>query len=381
MTKDLLERHIAQRPPSGAKPVWAEIQRTLAQKGEIVVPMPELDSLRDTHAPQGQQSWAPWLYRAAVAALVVGIGAVLISNVGGQTNISPADQNVEQPFIRTGNEPLPAPYAIGDRPLFNVTQPRSPLFDADDVFGEGELIEHNVRPDELWQQVVVYAESDTAFDGPIFVLEFDSRQSRSGFAFRGIHIDDAEQNGFVDLVEETPDGGVALPPESGLIEVARMSRAELWDATTSWWFSFGNLDQSFNIGAQAMDNPTPWLEISTVLSDGASARPIEIEPLGISGVELVTVDLHPLSALWVEDGFLYTLTGFATGDRTADALDELQRIDRSTWVANTQAALAGEVVPDDPLSDTEWLILIGGPLLLFVLWRFRPKPRLDSSPA
>lgn len=370
MTRDLLERRIDRSQPRGAESVWGDVQQTLARNAVLPVVEAEPTPLATSDASTRERTAGLWLYRAAMAVVVAGIAAVAISLfAGGGTTSADLSQNLEPPPSRTGDEPLPAPYAIGDRPLWFVEQPSSALFDADDLFGDSQTVSP-ATPDS--REIVMYAQNDTAFDQGVFRLEFTPGRPENSFSYSWINLEEEQAAQIADLVEATPEGGFALSSESGLVEVARMLTESLWDHSRDWRFVFGDLNESFTLQARGMDDPSIWVAVAQGGGTQLDASEVEVGALGVTGVELQW-DQIDRKVLWVEDGFLYILTGWEPSADLDDAVDDLQAILTPSWIANVQAALAGEVVPKQSFPARDWAILIGGPVILYAMWRFRPR--------
>ena len=314
MSTDLLERRAERGQARGAANVWANAQ------------MP---------AEQPEHPKGSWFFRFAVAALVVVAGnAALLALAGGSTidtagQLTDATQQASEadvPDIRDF-EPLPAPYLFDGQELVTKSQPSVPGADERNVF----VVESDpVIPSD--EELVVFAESPTAFDGPIFVL---GPERGNGVDVAGVNMSSEERTAIGDLLVRV-DSQWTLPPESGLVEVARFTSADFLTSAT-WAFSFGVLrdtegnqpvepHQAFLV-ARPMENPTPWNAIAEIATRNETTSIEQIRPDTLDGtvLEVTTQTGSNDRAVWTDDEFVYVLD-------EAAALRDLRIADRQEWI-------------------------------------------------
>lgn len=336
MSTALLERRAERGVPRGSANIWAELHAL----------GPE---------PQPPKS-STWGFRIAVAALaaVVGFGVFgITNNTTTETTDFAAPVDGDTPIV--SDDPLPEPYLANGLALRLVAQPDDPDFDADDLFGEPGTLPP--AKTDANNEIIVFAQGDDAFDGPIFGIEILEDGTTDSWSANLSAVEFAELD--ASLTEE--EGRWMLPAENGLSQVAQFQTQPELRRSQQWDFGFVDTEslESVILLANPIDEAGQWVNIAAFLS--GTSEPSVAESITIDGVDEpgIRIQRDPrdkdfdgvqaqvdegVVVLWETGDFSYTLSSqvsFVTPEGFGDVdlgLATLESGDRESWISAVSAS-------------------------------------------
>lgn len=324
---ELLQRRAERGTPRGPDVVWA--------------------AARSSHSP-GQKfpnrrpGPSAVLFRVALVAWTVGLGAIVYTKVNGDMPLATARSESERAPTES-TEPLPEPLLVDGMTLERVSRPHDPDFDGDDILDDLGLTRGEVTHfgEESPERSVVFADPEDPYDNPIVGLTL---LEGGGFRPWSANTGDTPLTDFTSQLVQV-DGEWTMPEESGLVEVARLEAGSSYDNLMfGWQFDFGNGNDNFILQAETIPQatePSVWVWVAR-LSQGADRPPTigEIDVLDHQGIliDLGRADEPSDEVVWAADDFVYRLTADTVQDNTAVSRSagpeaaRLQLVDRADWV-------------------------------------------------
>ncbi len=341
---DLLQRRAERGTPRGADTVWATAQ------------LSDSSDSSGTKSPRRGPDRSVVLLRVALLAWIVGLGAIVYTNVTGGTSLhTPLSQSEPTPTEST--EPLPEPLLVDGMTLEQVSRPFDPDFDGDDVlddlgFTRGEVTTFGEDQPERW---VVFADPDDPYDNPIVGL---SLLDGGGFRPWSANTGDTPLTDFTSQLVQV-DGEWTIPEESGLVEVARFDDSPFDNLKFGWQFDFADGNDNVTLQAETHpdgDEPSVWVWVAR-LSQGAD-QPLTIDEIEVLDHHGIRIDLGQADEpadqiIWVAGDFVYRLTADNVQSNTAvprsasPEATRLQLVERAEWVEavnRTERATTAQVV-------------------------------------
>jgi hypothetical protein len=325
---ELLQRRAERGTPRGPDAVWATAQLSGAS-----------DST-GTKSPRRGPDRSVLLLRVALLAWIVGLGAVVYTNVTGGTSLD-TPRSESEPAPTESTEPLPEPVLVDGMTLERVSRPFDPDFDGDDTLGvNGVRVDASSLGEEQRERSVVFADPDDPFDNPIVGLTL---LDGGGFRPWSANTGDTPLTDFTSQLVQV-DGEWTMPDESGLVEVARFDDNPYDNLRFGWQFDFANGDDNVILQAETRpdgDEPSVWVWVAR-LSQGPDQPLIiaEIDVLDHRGIRIDRgqADEPTDEVVWVADDFVYRLTADNVQGNTAvqrsasPEASRLQLVDRADWV-------------------------------------------------
>ena len=330
---DLLQRRAERGTPRGSDIVWAAAQSSQSPDQKF--------------RNRGPGSSAV-LFRVAIVAWTVGLGAIVYEKVNGDLPLATARSETESAAAES-TEPLPEPLLIDGMTLERVSRPHDPDFDGDDLLDDLGLTRGEVTHfgEQSPERSVVFADPEDPYNNPIVGLNL---LEGGGFRPWSANTGDTPLTDFTSQLVQV-DGEWTMPEESGLVEVARLEAGSSYDNLMfGWQFDFGNGNDNVILQAETIPlaiEQTVWVWVAR-LSQGADQPPTigEIDVLSHQGVliDLGRADEPSDEVVWAADDFVYRLTADTVQDNTAvsrSAAPEttrLQLVDRADWVEAVKQA-------------------------------------------
>lgn len=339
MTNDLLERRAERGTPRGAANVWANAQ----------TPPPPI--------PEGTN----WAFRMALAGFIglLTLGLIAISRPASDeldTVNDPTQQEQPAPTSTTSSEPLPASLGIDGMEFSSVSRPEHPDFDADDLFGAGVPFDRPAQFDSVVRNIF-YADPAAPFEGPIFAfVVFEDGE----FVPLAANMSAEEVATMTERV--VVSGGTPTLPNSGLEVVADFDSRTFDSGEFRWGFNFTSEEELVDLRAQTSpdDQVTVWhwlAELLPTAGEDERASLDGVEVLDHSGVRVDYSTGTRNEVLWVDGDFAYLLQSATSEHLATDFAPRVQAIDRVEWVENVQASPSVVVVPSEPPTISDLLVI------------------------
>lgn len=353
---ELLERRAERGTPRGADTVWANAQLAQSPGQKFPNRGPDRSAV---------------LLRVALVAWIVGLGAIVYTNVNDGTSLD-TTQGENEPATPDSSEPLPEPLLVDGMKLERVSRPFDPDFDGDDIlddlgFTRGEVTHFGTEAQP--ERSVVFADPDDPYNNPVLGLDL-----LDGGGFRPWSANTGETP-LTDLTSQLVqvDGEWTMPADSGIVEVARLDGgANSYDNLMfGWQFDFANGNDNVTLQAEASPQgaeQTVWVWVAR-LSRGAD-QPLQISEIDVLDYQGIRIDLGRTDepsdeVIWAADDFVYRLTAATVQGNSAVSRDaspettRLQPVDRADWVAAVNRA--------DSFGPAETIVLVLGGLLMLSL--------------